>query len=609
MSKHQKSSMASRFPAGGPNAAKPPHKKLEPQYLFAALVASFCAAGIFSLLFTKTAFINITFVTEASPFVFLIVLLLVFAFLLFAAVWFSSDRVIPAALLLLSTLFCIQLVCEYSANMYFNLGLVLILGVIAYWVSKGDKLSVSSLKITDFHCRVILIACFAVMAFTIGYFTVLRQKVFYTANFDFGIFAQMFEYMKHTGLPNTTTERNYLLSHFGVHFSPIYYLLLPGYMIFSVPEYLLVVQALAVAAGVFAVYGICRRLELSPMVTAVFLLLYTFFPSLTNGCFFDFHENKFLTILILWAVYFMLGRKSWPFYLFCFLILMVKEDAAIYVATLGLFLLINRRDYKRGFTVLGMSIVYFLAAISIVGMLGDGVMVSRLENYFLPGTEGAGGFLSVIRTCFFNIGYLIQQVFTEEKFPFLLWMLVPVMFTPLLNKKVSTLVLLIPMLVINLMSNYQYQYHIGYQYTFGVAALVLTAAILTIRQMTPEKRRFVLTASLVSCLVLTFSLNYPKIQNVTSNYKSNQKVFQATEECLDRIPDDAEITATTFLIPHLTNHKTVYMFPNYYNESEYTDYLVIKGTEKDSEEGLSEFMADRYELVDQGGLAEVYKLK
>lgn len=591
------------------NEATPPRRKIEPQYLFAALVASFCAAGIFSLLFAKNSFTTLAFVTECNPLVFLSILLLVFAFLVFITIQLSSNRAIPAALLLLSTLFSILLVCEYSANIYFNLGLVLILGIIACWVSKDDKLGVSIWNITDSHCRVILIAGFAVMALTIGYFTVLRHKVFYTANFDFGIFAQMFEYMKNTGLPNTTTERNYLLSHFGVHFSPIYYLLLPGYMIFSTPEYLLVMQALAVAAGIFAVYGICRRLELSPMVTSVFLLLYTFFPSLTNGCFFDFHENKFLTILILWAVYFMLGQRSWPFFFFCFLILMVKEDAAIYVATLGLFLLINRKDYKRGIVALGMSIVYFLAAISIVGALGDGVMVGRLENYFLPGTEGAGGFLSVIRTCFFNIGYLIQQVFTDEKLPFLFWMLVPVMFAPLLNKKVSTLILLIPMLVINLMSNYQYQYHIGYQYTFGVAALVLTAAILTIGQMTPERRRFVLTASLVSCLVLSFSLNYPKIQNVASNYRSHHALYEATEECLNRIPDDVVITATTFLIPHLADHETVYMFPNYYNESEYTDYLVIKSTEKNSLEGLSEFMADKYELIDQGGFAEVYKLK
>ena len=61
----------------------------------------------------------------------------------------------------------------------------------------------------------------------IGAFTCMRQAAYCTPNFDFGIFCNMFHNMRKTLLPLVTCERDKLLSHFAVHISPIYYLLLP----------------------------------------------------------------------------------------------------------------------------------------------------------------------------------------------------------------------------------------------------------------------------------------------------------------------------------------------------------------------------------------------
>lgn len=69
-------------------------------------------------------------------------------------------------------------------------------------------------------------------------FTALAMSLRYyklcTPAFDFGIFTQMFENMKDGLGPVTTVERNYELSHFAVHFSPAYYLMLPFYMLFRI---------------------------------------------------------------------------------------------------------------------------------------------------------------------------------------------------------------------------------------------------------------------------------------------------------------------------------------------------------------------------------------
>ena len=60
------------------------------------------------------------------------------------------------------------------------------------------------------------------MIFTAGFigtYTVIRYLT-YSSPLDFGIFSQMFYYMKHTFTMKTTCERDMLMSHMKVHISP-----------------------------------------------------------------------------------------------------------------------------------------------------------------------------------------------------------------------------------------------------------------------------------------------------------------------------------------------------------------------------------------------------
>lgn len=68
-----------------------------------------------------------------------------------------------------------------------------------------------------------------------GHIGCLRYLGYLAPNFDFGVFTQMFHNMRESFLPMTTCERNGLLSHFAVHISPVFYLLLPFYALFPSP--------------------------------------------------------------------------------------------------------------------------------------------------------------------------------------------------------------------------------------------------------------------------------------------------------------------------------------------------------------------------------------
>ncbi len=587
-------------------------KHLSLERIAAALMSSVLLAYVFQLLshgnFTDLG----SYYNSISFGVFFVIMILGFAALV-GLTYFLKQRYIIPWVLMLSTLAVSVLLSANlkESNAYFCVGVGIADLIVVLWVAAGDKLGLTGLRISR---RIALIAAgvlFVVTTFVFGYFTSMKYQSYSNFTFDFGIFAQMYERMATSFAPNTTVERSYMMSHFGVHFSPIFYLFLPGYYIFRSPIYLFYVQSMSVAAGVFAVWLICGKLGFSGKLTLALELIYAFYPCLFNGTFYDFHENKFLTTIILFLFYFIISKNTvWEF-VFALLLLSVKEDAAIYLIVIALFVMINRREVYRGLIMLGMAIVYFLIAQQIVAASGEeGVMISRLGDYFVNGERG---FFSVIKAVFFDFGFLLKQMFTAEKLPFLLWMLAPVLFAPFLTKKISSLILLFPIIPINLMQSWQYQYNIDYQYTYGVAALIIISTIFVIAGLKGGRKRVLVLTSLCLCAVMAVSLVYPKINNVRSYMQNTEGSRQQVDELLDSVPTDATVTAAHSLVPHLYKVEWLYTMPDYNTKNRDkpidTDYFVIDTRYSELAGEMKTVMGDQYNLIKTAGFAELYQHK
>ena len=597
-------------------------RHLSLERIVAALFTSVLFAYIYQLL-SNGGFADLSAYYNSIKFVaFFAIVILGFAALIGFTYLLKQKYIIPWALMLSAFAVSVLLAANYKEiDVYFCIGVGLADLIIVLWQVRGDKLGISSISISR---RVALIAaCVLFLATTVifGFFTSLKYRTYNNFTFDFGIFAQMYERMASSFSPSTTVERSYMMSHFGVHFSPIFYLFLPGYYIFRSPIYLFYIQSMSVAAGVFAVYLICGKLGVSGKLTLALELIYAFYPCLFNGTFYDFHENKFLTTIILFLFYFIISKKTvWEF-VFAFLLLSVKEDAAIYLIVIALFVMINRKEIWRGAIMLGMAVVYFIIAQKIVAATGtEGVMMSRLNDYFINGEQTFG---SVVKSVFFDFGFLVKQMFTAEKIPFMLWMLAPVLFAPFMTKKISSLILLFPIIPINLMQSWKYQYDVDYQYTYGIAALVIISAIFVIAKLSTNKKRVVVLTSLCLCAVMTVALVYPKMQTNTSYMKNSESTRQQMDELIDSVPADASVTASHSLVPHLYKVEWLYSMPDYYsqnrNNAEYladgrnvpvdTDYYVIDTRYNDLANEMKTAMGSNYNLVKQAGFAELYQHK
>lgn len=478
------------------------------------------------------------------------------------------------------------------------LAATVVLGVvlcICYVTKKyGDKLLKVqiSTKVAIIGLSVVALSVFVLM----GMLTVLRYKLYYTSTFDFGIFAQMFYNMKETLLPMTTCERSQLLSHFSVHVSPIFYLILPIYWIFPYNETLIIVQLLFIISGVIPLYLICRNRKFSNTLTLLISLVYLLSPVLFNGLFYDFHENKFLTTLILWLLYFVEKDKQIGIYIFAILVLMVKEDAGIYVACVGLYILATKIGKKKipGALIFITSVIWFLLAYRWLNSGGDGAMTGRYQNFI---GDSESGVYQILITIFKNPAYFFKQLLSVEKLKHFLWILIPVMFMQFRIKSVKELILLIPFLVINAMPSYVYQYDIAHQYYYGSMALMLYLVVVNLSEYS-DKEKVSTGIWMVAASMIMFTALVTTKFSYFDAYKEFKDRNEQIAEVLESIPQEASVSVTTYMMPNISMREEIYRYP----AGEGCDYVVFDltrvSTRSQYETEAKKLMSEEYELVE-----------
>ncbi len=464
--------------------------------------------------------------------------------------------------------------------------------IIIYFLGKNTGLF-DKLKLSRKAC-VIISLCFAVAGgVVISVITCLRYKTFSSGNFDFGLFCQTFHYMKTTGVPFVTCERDVLLSHFVVHFSPIFYLLLPFYAIFPSPLTLQIGQAVAIFSGVIPLLLLCRHFKVGTKTTVLIGFIYSLYPALSCGCLYDFHENCFLVSLLLWTFLFFEKEKWLPMYIFAVGVLTVKEDAAVYVVIFALYVLISKKKYLHGILLACLGVAWFGVVTTILNNQADywseyyralgetpnpsiaGVMVNRFDNLIYDKDAGLFG---AVKTLITNPGYVLTQLFNTSsggigKLVYTIQMILCLGITPLVAKKASRWLLLAPMLI-NLLTMYQYQYNIGFQYSFGITAFLFYATVQNIPDMNIHLKRNLLSVGAAVCLCFYIVAVIPSLGSYCDKWSKGKEKYTHMEQVLKTLPDDASLNVSSPIVAHVSDHDIVYEI-NYHKAETDVDYVVF----------------------------------
>lgn len=439
----------------------------------------------------------------------------------------------------------------------------------------------------------------------ISVWTVCRIYTFSTPAYDFGIFSQMFHSIKETGRPLTTLERGGLLSHFAVHVSPIYYLMLPFYLLFPCPATLQVLQALVMALAVHPLWKLAKHRGLSAPLCTIVCAGLLCFPAFAGGAGYDLHENCFLTVLLLWLLCFIDRDRPLPAAVFAVVTLLVKEDAAVYVAVIGLWLMLRAlygapggdcpaglsavrscsgpacaapvprsvpasvrrflhtlrvRRFLTGLFLFTAAVLYFLWVTAWLAGSGDGVMTGRYDNLIY---DGSGSLLTVIKTVLLCPMKVLFECTDADKLPFIALTLLPLLGLPLATRRYERLVLLIPYVLIHLMPDYVYMHRLFFQYGFGTTALLfyLTAANLADLPARWLRTAAAALAALACAFLFSFKV-VPKGMDYPARLIGHSAYYREMRDQLGIIPDGASVACTTFLSTGLSSRSELYDIPH-----------------------------------------------
>lgn len=371
-----------------------------------------------------------------------------------------------------------------------------------------------------------------------------------TSAYDFGLYDQGLWLISRGREPFVTLMGRNL---FGDHTSFILVPLVPLYWLGAGTGVLFVVQSLALAGGAWPTWLAARRMGAGEPLALVAVVAYLFHPALSWTAMENFHPDAFLAPLIAVAVWAALSARWWWFAAAVIAILATKEDAALLVIGLGVFVAL-RIDRRRG--IIAAVIAAWVMVLLLWAVMPAINGVPFRNEWRLP----FGGWGGLVSTALTRPHELVAHLVSGERPLYLLQVLVPVGFVALLRPGIVAIAA--APLGVNLLSTFWYQSQIEYHYSVPLVPLVALGAVWSITRIDVRWRRH-LAVTVAACSVLAAWLwsPLPAARTDMPPYSTGAPAAVAAHEALRRVPPDAVVSAWHGLTAHLARRERVYLFP------------------------------------------------
>jgi uncharacterized membrane protein len=185
----------------------------------------------------------------------------------------------------------------------------------------------------------------------------LKYTGLHNSEADLGLYANTLWMTLHGKLLGTAmTAGTYL----NCHFSPSFLLLALLYAPWQSPIWLIGIQDITAASGGLALYLLVKHLSGGKLSGLLFGFLWVTSFALRGGTLYDFHEVTMISGLLMWLTYLIVRDKWLPALLLTLFLLGIKEDIPVYLAVLGFVIAGSFKKMKWGFSLLGLSIIYYM---------------------------------------------------------------------------------------------------------------------------------------------------------------------------------------------------------------------------------------------------------
>ncbi len=427
-----------------------------------------------------------------------------------------------------------------------------------------------------FLCLLVMIVTYTVV---FSYFTIMRMYSLGANAWDLGNYNQALYTFDFNGKLFVWTSdiiANPSGSLFGIHFSPIFFLLALPYFTYPRPETLLVIQSIAIAIGAVPMYWLARDHLTSRRLALLFSLSYLASPALMGVNWFDFHPEAFIPTSLLFVIYFFLTQKWVKLTLSSLFSLTIMGEVGLLVSALGLLFLLRRGFRRPAYLQGGRRVTFAATGLVVAGVVWFAVSSATILifNPAAPFVRSASPFWSVLgasNVVSVPLAAVTNPVRAFEALSFdagykaLYVILMLGSFGFLSLRRPSSLLPSLVWLAPAMLSNYAIYYLIGFQYSALVIPFVAYGSIEGAKKLLSAITIKKLTAVLILCVTIGFVVGNPFLSPrfTTPAWFSTGLPNITPRDTVaigftKIIPGDASVLADNFIFPLVSSRPNAY---------------------------------------------------
>lgn len=425
-------------------------------------------------------------------------------------------------------------------------------------VKKTTNLEGKVLSILKKYLIFLIIAFFASLYSFIG----IVKYDHYQTGLDLAIYVQQYFFYTHGKLPFVTLYPTLGDLAWADHFSPSLVLLTPFYFLWRDPKILLILQPFIYLTGAYAIWSVAKEKLKNTFLAYALSIAFCLFFGVQFPLTFDFHEATMAAATIAWLLWAMEKKKWWYLAVLSVIGAGFKEDMPLYIFSLGIYLVLARRNWKLGSIMAALSISYFLYITKII----------------MPGISHIG--VKVESTTFFSLSpsYLFSVFFSSPiKIHTIILCLASFLFVPLLSG--WFILLLLAHFFINFADpNFPGRWGIYLHYRGYVGAILSFGFIygyLKLQKLFPNifaknKSKIIFgILLLLDSMLMDVALHLPLNTLSKSQFYYTEKWIKDNNYIVSKIPGDGILLTQNDLTPQVSFRQYVYYYPQHVNEAKY----------------------------------------
>ncbi len=403
-------------------------------------------------------------------------------------------------------------------------------------------------------------------AIVFGSLGVQNQRNFGTWSYDMGIYDQAIWLVSQGGNTFMSVRG---LDVWGHHVNLIFYALVPLYWLGAGPSTLYVVQAICLALGAVPTYLIARDLFKSSWMGLCFAVVYLCYAPVNWISWAMFHPEALVITPLLFAWWFATRQRWGWFFAMVVLALSTREDTALAIIMMGVVLAVHLRRadnqvrvrWMCGATVALGAAWYLIATRVVIPHFNDGEQPFYITYFY--GNYGKS-IPEIVGTMIRHPSRVIADAIEADRLKFYSEMSWPLGWVYLANP--LGLLIALPQLLASVIGLSPYARMIKYQYTSIMIAPMIIASISGARMLWRFRVvRLLLPVWLIGCAVYSNMELAPSPIGKPAVYAYWSKPSPrnaSLNHALELVPDDASVSATYQLLPHMSHRRHIYDWPN-----------------------------------------------